>query len=169
VLRALKKTMDVKMMQLKEEAKYVQEMIQWVSKSEKMMGGIQRKLEINEESTSASSSLGSTSSASSSAALPDLGGDATAVAAIAAELAHLKLAAGYGATVSQATVFDGHLRPVPTVVENSEEECQACGGTGLLTADSACGLDERELLDPSHPDCPGCGGTGQASHIRQRH
>jgi hypothetical protein len=95
--------------------------------------------------------------------------DASAAAAIAAELAHLTLPAGYGSTVNQATVFDGHLRPVPAIVENSEEECQACGRTGLLTADSARGLDQRALLDPSYPDCPACGGTGQASHIRQRH
>jgi hypothetical protein len=95
--------------------------------------------------------------------------DASAAAAVAGELAQMKLPADYGSSVSQATVFDGHLRPVPAVVENSEEQCQACAGTGLLTADSVRGLDERELLDPSHPDCPACGGTGQASHIRQRH
>jgi hypothetical protein len=77
--------------------------------------------------------------------------DASAAGAIAAELAHLKLPVAYGATVSQAIVFDGHLRPAPAIVENSEEECQACGGTGLLTADSARGLDQRALLDPSHP------------------
>jgi hypothetical protein len=95
--------------------------------------------------------------------------DASAAAAVAVELAHLKLPTDYGSTVSQATVFDGHLAHLPGVVENSEEACQACGGTGLLTADSARGLDQRELLDPSHPDCPTCAGTGQASHIRQRH
>jgi hypothetical protein len=95
--------------------------------------------------------------------------DASAAASIAAEVAHLKLPEGYGATVSQATVFDGHLSPVPAMVENSEEECDACGGTGLITPDSTRGLDERALLDPSHADCPVCAGTGQASHMRQRH